>query len=310
MSSLLRRVSDSLFHVYQRRDLSRWEHQPLIRRPIYGVYHVYCARGWQGLVSAQLKRLRESGLLDASSKLYVSIIAPDKKDVGAFLRIADSDKVELVAVHEDPSRYEYPALEYLANVAKREDCLLYYFHTKGISYQGVGINDRLYRSFSRKIEAWREMLEYFVFAKWQVAVNVLDEGYDTYGCYQWPPKGYTMFSGNFWWVSSDYARRLPAFTPQAISGNRFYSEVWLYQLPHRTFSAFETIADLYFVRIYPPPIRRFPPLFLEGPLAIRANLQLAQVIEARRHQLQATLPTSFPAVSHRQYPITLTPWRH
>ncbi len=194
-------------------------------------------------------------MLDASRKLYVSIITQRDSDIDNFLRIADSDKVEIIVQHQDPQRYEYPALEYLYEVARREDCLLYYFHTKGISYQTLNTDDRLFRSFQRKIEAWREMLEYFVFDKWQVAVNVLTEGYDTYGCYQWPPRKYTMFSGNFWWVTSNYVRRLPTFDEQVIADNRFYSEVWLYQKPlsppyeRRTFSAFETIADLYFVRI-------------------------------------------------------------
>ncbi len=246
---------DSFLHVYQREDLTKWEHEPTTNVPIYGIYHVYCAQGWERLVSRQMSNLRQSGLLDASRKLYVSIITQRDSDIDNFLRIADSDKVEIIVQHQDPQRYEYPALEYLYEVARREDCLLYYFHTKGISYQTLNTDDRLFRSFQRKIEAWREMLEYFVFDKWQVAVNVLTEGYDTYGCYQWPPRKYTMFSGNFWWVTSNYVRRLPTFDEQVIADNRFYSEVWLYQKPlsppyeRRTFSAFETIADLYFVRI-------------------------------------------------------------
>ena len=58
-----------------------------------------------------------------------------------------------------------------------------------------------------------------------------------------------MFSGNFFWIRSEYAATLPALTPETIGGNRFYSEIWLYQKPHTTFSAFETVADLYYVRI-------------------------------------------------------------
>ncbi len=38
-------------------------------------------------------------------------------------------------------------------------------------------------------------------------------------------------------------------TVLVISTNRFYSEVWLFERNHRQFSAFDTIADLYFVRI-------------------------------------------------------------
>ena len=85
MSNPLRRWADSFFHVYQKTDLTSWEHAPQDTRPIYGVYHVYCARGWQLLASAQLKTLRESGLLAATRKLYVSIIAPGEEDVEALL---------------------------------------------------------------------------------------------------------------------------------------------------------------------------------------------------------------------------------
>ncbi len=249
MANPLLRAFRSFFQVYQRWDLSAFDHEPASPLPIYGVYHVYCDRGWQRLASRQLDHLRRSGLLAATDKLYVSIIAACDDEVDEFLRMADSDRVELIARHQDPRRYEYPALEHLRALALREDCLLYYFHSKGITYQSLDTGDRTFRAFRRKIEAWREMLEYFVFDKWRVAVNVLSSGYDTYGCYQWPPRHYTMFSGNFWWVSAAYARRLPPFDARVIAHDRFYSEVWLYQLPHRTFSAFETVADLYFVRM-------------------------------------------------------------
>ena len=40
------------------------------------------------------------------------------------------------------------------------------------------------------------------------------------------------------------------FDKAVISTNRFYSEVWLFERSHRQFSAFDTIADLYFVRFH------------------------------------------------------------
>ena len=48
---------------------------------------------------------------------------------------------------------------------------------------------------------------------------------------------------------SAYIRTLPTFDKAVISTNRFYSEVWLFERNHRQFSAFDTIVDLYFVRI-------------------------------------------------------------
>jgi len=93
------------------------------------------------------------------------------------------------------------------------------------------------------------MLEHFIFFKWNVAVNALCNGFDTYGCYRWPPKDYRMYSGSFWWARSSYVRQLPEFNPSVIRQNRFYSEVWLFERVHNAFSAFDTIADLYFVDI-------------------------------------------------------------
>ena len=58
-----------------------------------------------------------------------------------------------------------------------------------------------------------------------------------------------MYSGNFWWATAEHIRRLPAFNTSVIESNRFYSEVWLFEKQHRQFSAFDTIADLYFVRL-------------------------------------------------------------
>ena len=45
MSSFLQRIRESLFHVYDRKDLRRWEGDPKKELPIYGVYHVMLDTG-------------------------------------------------------------------------------------------------------------------------------------------------------------------------------------------------------------------------------------------------------------------------
>ena len=243
------RITDTLLHVYDRRDISKWQFEPALTRPIYGVYHVYCVDGWQTLVAKQVENLRRDGLLDNTRTLFVSCISQNDDDINELKRIINSPKMELISFTGDAKRYEYPALEKVLSLCRTENCLVYYFHTKGISYQCVDTQDRLFRGFQAKIEAWREMLEFFVFAKWRVAANVLADGYDLYGCYRWPPRDYKMFSGNFWWINSDYGKRLPDFKEDVIAADRFYSEVWAFSQNGRVFSPFETIADLYFVRI-------------------------------------------------------------
>lgn len=255
MGSLRKRITDTLLHVFERHDLLLFEHMPTSSVPIYGVYHVFCDKGWERIVERQVNVLRESGLLEASSRLCVSLIVKDDSDVEKFKRIAATDKLDIISCSKNPLRYEYPALEYVKTLSAQQDCYIYYFHTKGISYQTTESKDRRFLSFKRKIVSWCEMMEYFCFSKWQVAVNVLSQGYDTYGCYRWPPKNYTMYSGSFWWASSAYVRTLPDFIPEVIATDRFYSEIWLYQRPCKDFSAFDTVADLYFVNI-PPSIYR------------------------------------------------------
>lgn len=247
--SLFQRLRNSFFSVWHRQDISRYDVNPQSNLNIYGVYHVMLDAGWQNLVSSQINSLKNSGLLDASTKLFVSCIAKNANDVEALKQMIGSEKAEMIFLDSNPKRYEYPALEYIKALSSKEDCLIYYFHSKGISYQSVNSNSRRFRSFRRKIDAWTDMLQYFIFDKWKVAVNVLSAGYDTYGCYLWPPDNPKMYSGSFWWARSEYIRRLPDFDEKLIRADRFYSETWLFTLNHRCFSAFGTVADLYFVHI-------------------------------------------------------------
>ena len=71
MSNLYKRITTSLFHVYQRKDLKEWEHTPSTPLPIYGVYHVMLDTGWSSLVKKQIDNLKESGLLAATKTLYI-----------------------------------------------------------------------------------------------------------------------------------------------------------------------------------------------------------------------------------------------
>lgn len=242
---------NTVFRAIQRHDLSAWEHRPDTAMPVYGVYHVFCDKGWRTLVADQIGRLKSSGLFDVTRRFYVSCIVTDGGEADELRRMIGEDKVEMISVSADPMKFEYPALEFIHSKSLGEDCLFYYFHTKGVSYYGGDNSDAGFRRFRRNVDAWRHMMEYFIFDKWQVAVNALTGGYDTYGCYRLPPypKPYYMYAGNFWWVRSDYARRLPRFPERRIATDRFIAEEWLYKGNPRDFSAFDTLADLYFVCI-------------------------------------------------------------
>lgn len=249
MKNIFARVYDTLFNVCNKRDLEKWDVAPESDKNIYGVYHVYCDTDWERLVIKQIENLKNSGLFDATTTFYVSCITSKDSDVDKLKEIVGSDKLQIISVTDNPCRYEYPALEYVRQISAAEDSMIYYFHTKGISYQTSDCTDRAFLSFKNKIVAWCEMMEYFIFFKWNVAVNALNSGYDTYGCYLWPPRKQKMYSGSYWWANSLYIRTLPDFREDVIAHDRFYSETWLFENIHKFFSAFDTTADLYFVRI-------------------------------------------------------------
>lgn len=249
--NLLNNLYRTLFHTYERHDLSPWQHVPTNEQPIYGVYHVFCARGWQRLVADQYGHLKRSGLLEHTDKLFVSCIISQEEDVEDLRRIIDTDKLDLVSVQRNPKLFEYPALAQVKRLCEKEDCMVYYFHTKGISFYGGESTDRHYRWFMHNVESWRKEMEYFLFDQWEVAVNTLSDGYDMYGSYRWPPlpAKRVMYSGNFWWTKASYVRQLADIHPERMADDRLFAELWLYKGSGKDFSAFDTDAILYRVNI-------------------------------------------------------------
>ena len=247
----LKSLYRTLFRAYECTDLSPWQHTPVTGQPIYGVYHIFCARGWQRLVADQYAHLKQSGLLDATRKLFVSCIVFRDTDEQELRRIMPTDKLCIVSVQHNPKMFEYPALAQVKKICAEEDCLIYYFHTKGISFYGGESSDPHYRWFMRNVESWRKEMEYFLMDQWQVAVNTLSDGYDMYGSYRWPPlpAKRVMYSGNFWWTKAAYVRTLADIRPERMASDRLFAELWLYKGGGRDFSAFDTDAILYRVNI-------------------------------------------------------------
>ena len=275
MYTIIDKFKDTFFHTTSKYDLSAWEHMPDTELPVYGIYHIFCDKDWQKMVSGQIAHLKNSGLFERSTKLYVSIIARNDEDIAELRRIVgDDSKLEIIADGRDPRKFEYPALQFLRRKCIGEDCLVYYFHTKGITYQNLSTADRKFNNFKRNIEAWRLMMEYFLFDKWKVAVNLLSgsrlaaadgpqrrpadgERFDVYGCYRFPPPPmqYYLYAGNFWWARALYVRTLPDFDESRMAGDRFFAEEWLFRGNPKSFSAFDTLADIYCVDMVPPLYR-------------------------------------------------------
>ena len=213
---------------------------------VYGFYHIFCATGWTELVKDQVAELRNSGLLRRTNKLYVSCITQNENDLDVIKDIIGRDKCEIVAVSNNDSAYEYPALDAMQEKAKISNRFFaYYFHTKGISYywasreQNPNKDSLILCGF-----AWRK---YYCFVHYKIAIRALKQGYDCYGVYY---KNYRdrHFAGNFWWADSEYLKKLPTISERERK-DRLKAESWIGRNKHKAFVPFNTSAELYAINI-------------------------------------------------------------
>lgn len=179
-----------------------WE-TPIVRvnsaSRIIGFWHIGAIGDWQRIVAEQYQKLRDSGLYDASSKIVVGFIGGSNCLEALDPRIRNDAKFDLF-VTADVLDYEFPTLARLWSEAttRKELFLCYYFHTKGASLFGTPSH--------APANAWRVYMEYFNIEKWQDCVLALNE-HETCGVELQCEESH--YSGNFWWATSAYVRRLP-----------------------------------------------------------------------------------------------------
>jgi orotate phosphoribosyltransferase len=177
---------------------------------VLGFYHVATLGDYRAVVAEQLAALESSGLLKATTRLRV-FVAGD----GPLPELPEG--AEVVRLAEPIERGEVPTLRALRAAAIAEPtALVYYLHTKGVSYP-AGDPRRV------NVALWRRYMEHFVVRRWKSAVEALGR-HDLYGV-EWvePGEEYTRtwgggkhvcpgkghFAGNFWWARADYLATLP-----------------------------------------------------------------------------------------------------
>lgn len=134
---------------------------------------------------------------------------------------------------ENDGRYEYPALEIIQSLPS--DCRVLYLHTKGVT-----------RIENTQMDDWRNLMEYYCVERWSDAIWALNQGYDTYGV-NWHSSPFGHYSGNFWWASTDYIKRLPSLP---VGGTREYCEQWIGEIEGNHYCPHDSEIDHY-KEIYP-----------------------------------------------------------
>jgi len=187
--------------------------------PIYVYYHIAQMGNWKEVVVEQTTRLRKSGLYNETSKILTGVVGTQEPIRNL------PEKFKILFHNPDLIPGEIPTLEALRQHALKENFLVLYIHTKGVSWKD---HKKAYNK--EAMTAWRKYLEYFCIDKWRECSAFLDE-YDASGC-ELVEKMNVLpehFRGNFWWSKSSFLRTLPPVNNIVIPNHevRRKAEFWL-----------------------------------------------------------------------------------
>lgn len=155
-------------------------------------YHMYQYGPWEQIFNDQWQLIVDSNLLHVADLIHIGI---NGKVFG------QSGNPHIIAkFNKNPENEESDTLKDLSNFCyKNSDYKVLYIHTKGVSNYTKNVND------------WRNMMNYFCIEQWRDCVKLLDK-YDAVGCnlqdYDDGFTKYPHFSGNFWWANAYYINKL------------------------------------------------------------------------------------------------------
>lgn len=183
---------------------------------IYGYFHICAINNYMEVVKDQVKALEDSGLMEKTDLITVSILSPSD-ELLVYLQQYPKFKIRFTSVQTN--LFERPILNLM-----RDDCqgyppnaVVWYFHTKGVS------DCRQEEPTRTNVLAWRHLLEMFVIWNHQLCCDKLvQENFDTCGI-NWRRGPAPHYSGNFWWARADYVKKLHSFSFPAPNT---HIEVW------------------------------------------------------------------------------------
>lgn len=226
-------------------------------RPVYGFYHIFAFNNWKEIVDEQFSCIKQSGLYDLVDTLYISLISKSIEPDIEYIKTKWGGNLDVIYTGNEPTAYEFPALEHLYTKSAHDDFYCFYFHTKGSSNSAKTFDwykDRI-KTLEQLIaisSEWRKFINYHNFTKYKLAIAALENKYISYGAdYQTHPSKQHYYAGNFWWSSSEHIRTRPVFSSDDKKW-RFNAETWLLKDVHTGFyDAFRMNIDLGAVKMVP-----------------------------------------------------------
>lgn len=201
-------------------------------KPLCVVYHCLLKRGDPpepipaalSIVAAQMKSLKDSGLLDACSELIVGLNGGEESKLLAQALLPPKAKT---VFHGLQCKNECRTIRLIEEwLPGHEDWYVLYFHTKGATRPDL------------RNAYWRECQMRRLVRDWRRCVADL-ESVESVGVHwfqpPFTPPGQFIWAGNAWWCRASFLKTLPSILLRdriKVSGidsleSRYEAEVWI-----------------------------------------------------------------------------------
>ena len=173
-------------------------------------YHIYAVDGVEKIIDEQLSLIQEN--FDFPYILNVGISIPNENQsieniLKRFSKIRDvrangNEFTTIDLIEKDKEKFN-------------DSDYILYIHTKGAS--------KLKQDNYKDIETWRHIMNYFNIEKVKNVFKLFEKSdYNTYGILYANPNNGGFYSGNFWWMTSKYAKTID--TKDVSKNNRYNAE--------------------------------------------------------------------------------------
>jgi hypothetical protein len=181
--------------------------------PIYGFMHCCAVNNYKEIISEQVNKIIMSGLYCRCKNIEIGVLGEYDKEFWITL----PEKFNIGYRSHNIKEYEFPTLKLLYDKCMKEDCLVWYIHTKGVVYK---------ENYGRGGQVkWRRDMEGFVIKGWRQCIRTLECNlFNTCGPFLSRVNGW-HYAGNFWWSKSSYIKEKKS--PIHINTNRWNAEKWL-----------------------------------------------------------------------------------
>lgn len=195
------------------------------RPSIAGFYHFGTMnKPWKSIVYEQILLANLSGLINASSNIYVTGLGNITENKTIYNNIFINSKF-IYEYNTKKELYEFVTLKKLEKFClDNNESLVWYAHSKGASHP---IDDMM---------VWRGALNYFVLDKWQLCKELLSSTnyttcgailvLDSFGKAGWN----TYYAGNMWWAKCSHINRLTRID-KLDQNNRYLAELYVTSEP-------------------------------------------------------------------------------